>query len=415
MTLWHDDPYAAEREGLYSEAERRYGLFGKDSGGGGGQVATTNTVQKADPWNAQQPFLKYGFEQAQQQFEGDQPQFFPGQTFPSPSPQTMGALGAMEQRALAGSPIAAGGQQEYFNTLMGGNLYDNPGYSLFGPFAAGGAFPGSDMIQGAGWAGPQGAQYFEPTARGDYLDQGNPQLQAVFENLSNAITPRVQSQFALAGRSGSGAEQEAMTRQMADAFAPYAFGSYESERGRQLQAAGALQAGGETALSRMLGAGSTMGGYGLQGAGGVSNLYDTERARQMQAVAGAPQYAANDYFDIAQLGQVGGALETQRAQQIADAAQRFDFGENIDAQKLAQFMGMIQGNFGGTSTMTGTGPNPYYAPSNPWQSALGGGMLGYSAGAGGFLGDIFGGAAMPWAFGGPIGAAGGALLGGLFG
>jgi len=48
-------------------------------GGGSGGGTSTNTVTKADPWSGQQPYLTYGFEEAQDRFQADQPQFFPWQ------------------------------------------------------------------------------------------------------------------------------------------------------------------------------------------------------------------------------------------------------------------------------------------------------------------------------------------------
>ena len=58
--------------------------------GGGGSSGSTTTVQKADPWSGQQPFLTYGFEEAQDRFESDQPQFFPGGTISPFNPNELG-------------------------------------------------------------------------------------------------------------------------------------------------------------------------------------------------------------------------------------------------------------------------------------------------------------------------------------
>lgn len=48
--------------------------------GGGGGSNTTNTVQKADPWAGQQPYLRDIFAQAQQLNNSSGPQLYPGQT-----------------------------------------------------------------------------------------------------------------------------------------------------------------------------------------------------------------------------------------------------------------------------------------------------------------------------------------------
>jgi len=51
-------------------------------GGGGG----TNTVQKADPWAGQQPYLTDLYRQAQTQFQQGPQQFYPGRTYAEASP-----------------------------------------------------------------------------------------------------------------------------------------------------------------------------------------------------------------------------------------------------------------------------------------------------------------------------------------
>ena len=52
----------------------------KGGGGGGGQTST-NTIEKADPWEGQQPFLKDVFGKAQSRYnDASSPSFFPGAT-----------------------------------------------------------------------------------------------------------------------------------------------------------------------------------------------------------------------------------------------------------------------------------------------------------------------------------------------
>jgi hypothetical protein len=81
---------------------------------------------------------------------------------------------------------------------------------------------------------------------------------------------------------------------------------------------------------------------------------------------------------------------------LQDEMNRWNFGQNVDRQKLADFMNMVQGNYGGQSSSTQTGAQSY---RNRWAGALGGGMSGAAAGS---------------AFG-PYGTAAGGLLGALGG
>jgi len=69
------------------------------------------------------------------------------------------------------------------------------------------------------------------TVSGDYL-YGGPAFDAAYQAAANKIIPQVQSQFGVAGRSGSGLAQTAMTSALTDAFAS----QYGQERDRQMQA-----------------------------------------------------------------------------------------------------------------------------------------------------------------------------------
>lgn len=80
--------------------------------------------------------------------------------------------------------------------------------------------------------GQTGATTAEQTARGDFL-YGGPGFNQAYQAAANRILPQVNSQFARAGRSGSGLAQTAQTQALADAFA----GLYGQERGLQQQAA----------------------------------------------------------------------------------------------------------------------------------------------------------------------------------
>ena len=63
------------------------------------------------------PFLTEGLRQAQEIFLRQQPQFFPGQTYVSPSEQTLQALQQQENIARAGSPILGEAQGAFLRGL----------------------------------------------------------------------------------------------------------------------------------------------------------------------------------------------------------------------------------------------------------------------------------------------------------
>lgn len=127
------------------------------------------------------------------------------------------------------------------------------------------------------------------------------------------VIDSVQSQFAKSGRYGSGANQQAL----ASALAP-----------------AALQA-------------------------------------QQAAIAQAPQI---QNMDLQQLAAVGAAREGQAEAELADDVARFNFEQNIDAQKLRDYMALVGGGTIGSQNI-----QPVFR--NPAASALGGALGGYQLGS----------------------------------
>lgn len=151
------------------------------SGGGG----TNTQVEKADPWGPQQPYLKGGFQGAQ---EGILNQ--PGATVVPFSPETQYGLSQQGNRALQGSPLLGQANDQISSTL-----------------------------------------------RGDYMS-GGPGFNAFADSAWSAVRPQVDSQFESAGRYGSNLHAESLGRGFGRAMAPL----YDAERGRQM--AGAFGAPG---------------------------------------------------------------------------------------------------------------------------------------------------------------------------
>lgn len=154
------------------------------------------------------------------------------------------------------------------------------------------------------------------TLAGDYLDAGNPYFAGMMQNVGQAIRPQFDAQFAKAGRYGSGAHAAAF----ADALA---------------------RAGTEAAYQN----------------------WGQERDNMLKAASAAPPLAADDYRDIAMLADVGGQREKMSQATINDAVARYNFEQQLPYNSLAQYLNLIQGNFGGTSTTTRTEQMPRGASS----------------------------------------------------
>jgi hypothetical protein len=210
------------------------------------------------------------------------------------------------------------------------------------------------------------------TLSGAYLN-ANPFLQhaidaasqGVTRNYQDAVAPGIDSAFSLAGRYGSGAHM-------------------------------AAHDAAEKNLAAQLG--DLAGNLGYQG-------YATERANMLNALNAVPAYAQADYGDIAQLADVGRQREAAAQALINDQVARWNFAQQMPADKLAQYAQLIQGNYGGTTTTT--------APYSSGAGMLGG--IGSGSSLLGGIGSAFS-SAFPntlGAFGGPFGMLAGGLLGAI--
>ena len=172
-------------------------------------MATTTQTSSVDP--ALLPYLTQGLQRAQSLFlTGQQPEFFPGQTYVSPSAATTEAIAQQEAIARQQSPVLQQAQQAYQASL--------------------------------GQVGQ--------TAAGGFLN-ANPYQQAMMEaatrpltqQFSQAVLPGISSLYSRSGRLGSGAMEralgtatEAYGRSLGDITANIAGTQYQQERGLQQQA-----------------------------------------------------------------------------------------------------------------------------------------------------------------------------------
>lgn len=157
-------------------------------------VQSTTSTSSIDP--ALLPFLTQGLERAQSLFlTGEQPAFYPGQTYVSPSAQTTEALAQQEALARQNSQLLGQAQQSFLSGLTAQSqaapLYQNiygqagtqAGANVYGQ-AAGGGFvnPATRMAQNLyGQAGAQpGESTYQQAAQGRLPVAGQQQLQGLF-------------------------------------------------------------------------------------------------------------------------------------------------------------------------------------------------------------------------------------------
>lgn len=166
------------------------------------------------------------------------------------------------------------------------------------------------------------------TLQGDFLN-ANPYLDATFDRAAQGVTeqfqdtvlPGINATFGMGGRTGSALHGETLSdaagelsNSLGNLSTDIYGGNYQAERGRQLQAAG---------------------------------------------MAGIPGALEDRRIDM--LSGVGGAIENQGRDIIADQKNRFDFYQNRPEQNLGTLAQLIGGNYGGESSG--------YTKQSPWQTA----------------------------------------------
>lgn len=264
-----------EEECEYQDYE---GPISECKGGGGGGT----TVQKTEPPEYMMPYLIGGgndrttgvLKEAQNLYRNYSPSYFQGETVSPFSSETEQSL-SQKTRLAQDNPYSQPSQQLVTDTLSG-----------------------------------------------KYLDV-TPQLQAQV----NRIIPGVNSQFARAGRAGSGLAQTAVAEQVSNAAA---------------------------------------------------GLMNEERQRQMQTLGLLPSLNQARYGDAQALAQVGAQREDY-AQQLIDAEKaKFDYEQNLPYWKLQQYNSIVQPQIGSGSLTTSQ--QPVYRP-NRVAGAAGGALTGATLGS----------------------------------
>ena len=176
--------------------------MGSTGGGGPRPQYVTQTTSSA-PWDKQQPYLEQGFEEAQNLYESDTPEYYEGATVAPFSTQTQTALDLQAKRAEMGSPLLNTAQDQLSNTMAGNYLNNNP------------------YLQSAIDAASSG----------------------ITRNYQEAIRPGIDSTFERAGRYGSNAyqtmqdqAQDTLAKNLGNVASQLSYADYGRERQLQDQA-----------------------------------------------------------------------------------------------------------------------------------------------------------------------------------
>lgn len=175
--------------------------MGKKGGG------STTTVQKADPWAGQQPYLQDIFQQAQQLYNagGMAPNYYPGQTVADQSKWTQDALQMQADRAQNGSPLIDNASNAMNNITMGQALQNNQGLNVLNQLS----------------------------------QEDNPYVDELYNRANSQAQSAINGNFSAAGRYGSGAHAAA-SADAANNLANEMYGSLWDKRADAAASAGQL-------------------------------------------------------------------------------------------------------------------------------------------------------------------------------
>ena len=340
----------------YEEVENKLfkNAFFKGGGGGG----TTQTIEKADPWEGQQPFLTYGFEEAQDRFQGDQPQFFPGNTISPFNPNELGYQQSVLDYLGSGRPqgLQQGAESAVGNELF--NVANNPmlqatrGLAPYGQESLVAASDFTDApILDEGNASPLMQQMLSGSvARNPFIEGAN---QAMVRDAVGAFQQETMpalraSQIAYQpggssrGEIAGGLAASNLQRGITDKINQNYMNAFNAAQQQQMGAAQLLEQGRGARAGEALQQGLGAFGTGLAGEGQIG--------QNLGLGLGAYGGVSQQPIDVAgNLADVGLAQRELAQQQLDEDINRFQFGQNIEDQKLSNYMNLIQGNFGGST------------------------------------------------------------------
>ena len=304
-------------------------------------MATTTQTSSVDP--ALLPYLTQGLQRAQSLFlTGQQPEFFPGQTYVSPSAATTESIAQQEQLARQQSPVLQQAQQAYQASL--------------------------------GQVGQ--------TAAGGFLN-ANPYQQAMMEaatrpltqQFSQAVLPGISSLYSRSGRLGSGSMEralgtatEAYGRSLGDITSNIAGSQYQQERGLQQQA--------QLAQAQLAGAAPSF--YGQQF---LPSQTLAQVGAQQEAISAQPlqeQLARYQFGQQLPYQQLQGYLSSVYGTPLGSYGTQTTNAPTYQNRGAGVLGGAIAGGLGGYALgqipgVSGFFGNQYAAPA---LGALGGGLLG---------------------------------------
>jgi hypothetical protein len=301
-------------------------------------MAVTTSTQ-IDP--TIQPFLSYGLGEAQRLYQAGGPQYYPGQTYVSPSQTTQTGLQALENRAMQGSPLIGQAQQQLQGTIGGNYLSGNPFFQgAFAPAAQAATQQFQTAIGDIGSAASRAGRYGSG-AMGTLQDRASGQLAQQLSNTAgqlayqNYADERARQQAAtlaapamaqadyqdIQNLLAAGQAREGYTgQQLQSDIARFNFGQQQPQQNlatflssvygnpmatlRSTTQTGAADTSG---LQNLLGTAATVGGLykNLGGSTGIGNLWNSGSNWLNSFGSSGASYQAPDFLSNLASGDIG--------------------------------------------------------------------------------------------------------------
>ena len=344
-----------QEEQIFAKKLFKNAVF-KGGSGGGGQ--TTQTVEKADPWSGQQPFLKDVFQQAQDRYNESGPNFFPGETISPFSQNETDYQNFVSDYVTGGRPDALqAGAEGAVNNLFGSNQVFDTTRNL-APYGQG-ALNRAEGFTSTGVGDTTGASPLMQqmlsgsVAQNPFIEGANQAMaRDSVANFQQEVMPALRaSQIAYQpggssrGDIATGIAAGNVGRGITDFANRNYMDAFNSAQQQQMGAAQLLEGGRASRAGEAYQQGAGALGLGLGGEQAMSQNLGTG--------LGAYGTVAQTPIDIqGNLADVGMTQRELAQQQLDEDVNRFQFDQNIQDQKLSNYANLIQGNYGGSNVQT---------------------------------------------------------------
>lgn len=264
-----------------------------------GGSKTQTTTENREPWKPAWPALQQALGGATYQYNKGPTQYYGGDAVANMnSTQTRGINGIQSGAGMAGQLAQTG------TNALNGIINGKTDVSGFDQFKSG---------------------------------QPNPYLGDLYSQGARGVTDDVNAQFSKAGRYGSGAQTNVLSRNLGDMWTNLAAPAYENDRNRALSAANSVA--GYSAGDRAL---------NLNAANSLGGMYDLRQQGNKDMIG------------------AGSMLQNQQQNEIDALMKKWDFNQNSGRENVEWLSNIASqvGGLGGTGTGTQANPNYRSATDN---------------------------------------------------